>query len=191
MTRSVGVFLAASFGKRFSYTHAAKQFGQEVARRNYTLIYGGSRLGLMGVMADAALECGANVIGVITESLYETEGHSNLTKQHIVKSLFERKQLMHALSDGFIALPGGIGTYDEIFEILAAIRMGFRKKSFGILNIDGYYDKLLKLIDHCAQENFLPQEFLDTIPVHHNPEILLDAIFCSEISSITSEDLAI
>lgn len=191
MTKSVCVFLASTFGKRLSYTYAAKQLGQEIARRNYTLVYGGSKLGLMGVMADAALENGATVIGVINESIYETEAHPNLTKLHIVKTLFERKQLMSALSDGFVALPGGVGTFDEIFEILAAIRMGLKKTSLGLLNVDGYFDKLLKFIDYSAEENFLPQEFVDLVPVHHNAEILLDAIFCSEISSIASEEQAV
>jgi uncharacterized protein (TIGR00730 family) len=191
MTQSVCVFLASTFGKRLSYTHAAKQLGAEIARRNFTLVYGGSRFGLMGVLADTALNNGANVIGVINESIYETEAHPNLTKLHVVKTLFERKQLMSALSDGFVALPGGVGTFDEIFEFWNAIKMGIRKPSLGLLNVDGYYDKLLKLMDYAAEENFLSREHVDLVPVHHDPEILLDAIFCNEISSITAEEQVI
>lgn len=191
MTKAVCVFLASNFGKRLSYTYAAKQLGQEIARRNYTLVYGGSKLGLMGIMADAALENGAKVIGVINESIYESEAHPGLTKLHVVKTLFERKQLMSALSDGFVAMPGGIGTFDETFDILAAMRMGLKHTSLGLLNVDGYFDKLLKFMDYSAEENFLSREFVDSIPVHHDVEILLDAIFCSEISAISDDDLAV
>lgn len=177
MTKAVCVFLASTFGRRLSYNHAARQLGIEIARRKHTLIYGGSRLGLMGVLADAALEHGANVIGVMNEAIYDKEAHPNLTKLHVVETLFERKQLMSALSDGFIAMPGGVGTLDELFEFWNIIKMGVKKTHLGLLNVDGFYDKLLKFMDYIAEENFLQQEHVDMIPVHHNPEILLDAMF--------------
>ena len=98
---------------------------------------------------------------------------------------------MSMLSDGFIALPGGVGTFDEIFEFWNAIKMGTRKTSLGLLNVDGYFDKLLKFMDFAAQEDFLSQEHVDLVSVHHNPEILLDAVFCSDISLIRSDEQAV
>ncbi|MES1260229.1 MAG: TIGR00730 family Rossman fold protein [Acidobacteriota bacterium] len=156
MLRSVCVFCGSSFGRRQAYADAAVEVGRLLAQRQITLIYGGGNVGLMGVAADACLAAGGRVIGVIPQSMVEREiAHLALTDLRIVRSMHERKALMAELSDGFIALPGGFGTFEELFEILTWRQIRIHDKPLGLLNVQGYFDPLLALADHAVEEGFL------------------------------------
>jgi len=155
------VFLGASQGRRPGYTQAAETLGRRIAERGLGLVYGGGNVGLMGRLATAALEAGGEVIGVIPESLMGREVAGTriedlgATRLEIVDSMHTRKARMAALSDGFIALPGGFGTFEELFEILTWAQLGFHQKPIGILNTEGYFDPLIHLIDHSLEEGFI------------------------------------
>ena len=170
--KSVCVFCGSSRGARPEYTDAAQQTGREIARRGLTLVYGGGNIGLMGEVADAALAAGGRVIGVIPESLADWEvAHRGLTELHIVGSMHERKRLMADSADAFMALPGGLGTFEELCEILTWSQLGIHDKPCGLLNVAGYFDPLLALLDGAVREQFLLQEhrerlLTDTEPVH-------------------------
>jgi len=152
----VCVFCGAAHGGRPDYPAAAFELGAALAKRGMTLIYGGGRAGLMGAVADAAIASGGQVIGVITKLLEGRElGHTGLTKLHIVETMHERKMMMADLADAFIALPGGLGTLDELFEILAWAQLGIHSKPVGLLNTAGYYDSLMSFLDHVEREKFL------------------------------------
>jgi uncharacterized protein (TIGR00730 family) len=134
--RSICIFLGSSPGNRPEYLHLARETGRAVAQRGLTLVYGGGRAGLMGVLADAALAAGGQVIGVIPQMLLDREvGHSGLTEQHVVTTLAERKLLMGELSDAFLTLPGGIGTLDELFEVWSWTQLEIHRKPCGLLNM--------------------------------------------------------
>lgn len=153
------VFCGSSGGRRPDYLSAARALGELLARRGITLVYGGGNIGLMGVVADAALAAGGQVIGVIPEALQRRElAHPGLTELHITQTMHERKDLMAELADGFIALPGGLGTFEEFLEILTWAQLGIHHKPCGLLNIAGYYDPLITLIDHAVQERFIRPE---------------------------------
>jgi uncharacterized protein (TIGR00730 family) len=156
MPASVCVFCGSAFGSRQAYRDAAAETGQELAKRGIRLVYGGGNVGLMGVIADACLATGGEVVGVIPHSMVEREiAHLGLSKLHIVGSMHERKALMAELSDAFIALPGGFGTFDELFEILTWRQIRIHSKPVGLLNVEGYFDPLLAMADHAVQEGFL------------------------------------
>ncbi len=154
------VFCGSSLGDKPEYVEAARQMGEAIARRGWEMVYGGSKLGLMGVAADAALAAGANVIGVIPEMFVNNEvPHPNLTELHVVRSMHERKALMAELSDGFVALPGGLGTFEEYCEIVTWAQLGLHVKPCGLLNVNGFYDPLLALVDRAITEGFIrPQQ---------------------------------
>jgi uncharacterized protein (TIGR00730 family) len=176
----VCVFCGASVGARPEFAHAAAELGREMARRRITLIYGGGRAGLMGAVADAALSEGGQVIGVITRLLQNRElEHKGVTSLHVVETMHERKMMMANLADAFVALPGGLGTLDELFEILAWAQLGIHSKPVGLLNTVGYYDMLASFLDHVERENFLrlnhrtaliyaaePMKVLDLLTAH-------------------------
>jgi uncharacterized protein (TIGR00730 family) len=154
--RSVCVFCGSGFGKRQAYTDAAAELGRLFASAGVRLVYGGSHAGLMGVVADACLAARGEVVGVIPRSMVEREiAHLGLTELRIVGSMHKRKALMAELSDGFIAMPGGFGTFDELFEILTWRQIGIHNKPVGLLNVEGYFDPLLALADHAVDEGFL------------------------------------
>lgn len=133
----------------------AREAGRAIAGRGLTLVYGGGRAGLMGALADAALASGGRVVGVIPQMLLDREvGHSGLTEQHVVTTLSERKLLMGQLSDAFLTLPGGIGTLDELFEAWSWTQLDLQRKPCGLLNHQGYYDWLVKFLDHVVEEGF-------------------------------------
>lgn len=159
MKRSIkrlAVFCGASNGARTEYARGAQSVGHELARRGITLIYGGGRAGLMGAVADATLEGQGRVVGVITKLLESRElGHNAITELHIVETMHERKMMMATMADAFIVLPGGLGTLDEMFEILAWAQLGIHAKPVGLLNVCGFYDPLWRFMDHVEQENFL------------------------------------
>lgn len=155
----IGVFCGARAGNGNAYVDVARVVGERLAEERFGLVYGGGRVGLMGVMADAALGRGGEVIGVIPQSLADLEvAHTGLTQLHVVSSMHERKALMADLSDGFIALPGGYGTMDEFCEIVTWAQLQIHAKPIGILNAGGYYDKLLALFDFMVDEGFVSQQ---------------------------------
>ena len=159
MIRSVCVFCGSSAGGRVEYRAAAGELGALLAARGIRLVYGGAHLGLMGILADACLAAGGEVIGVIPRALLEKEiAHTGLTELHVTGSMHDRKALMADLSDAFLALPGGFGTFDEFFEIATWAQLGLHRKSFGLVNVAGYFDDLLALADRAVADGFLRPE---------------------------------
>jgi uncharacterized protein (TIGR00730 family) len=157
--KRICVFCGSSSGSRAEYRAVTEELGVELVRRNIGLVYGGGNVGLMGVIADAVLKAGGEVVGVIPENLVAKEvGHNGLTKLHVVRSMHERKALMADLADAFIALPGGLGTLEEFCEIVTWSQLGLHAKPCGILNVQGYYSPLLAMFDHAVQERFLKRE---------------------------------
>ncbi|HWD91417.1 MAG TPA: TIGR00730 family Rossman fold protein [Verrucomicrobiae bacterium] len=169
------IFCGSSHGANPVYAEAAKIAGSELARRGIGLVYGGGNVGLMGVIADAALAAGGNVIGVIPEALMAKEvGHRGLPDLRVVKTMHERKALMAELADGFVALPGGIGTFEEFFEIVTWAQLGLHAKPCALLNVNGFYDPLLRLIDHAIDEQFIKPTQRDHIIVESDFSRLMD-----------------
>lgn len=174
MQPSLCVFCGSSFGARDSYTDAAKRVGEAVARHGLVLVYGGGRVGLMGIVADAALAAGGKVIGVIPESLASKEiAHSGLTELHVVATMHERKALMAGRSVGFLALPGGVGTFEELFEIVTWAVLGLHNKPIGLLNVDGFYDPLIAMLEHAVAERFVRPQHFGLLTVSDQPEQLV------------------
>ncbi len=168
--KSICVFCGSSHGALEAYSDAAKETGRVIAENGYTLVYGGAKVGLMGTVADAALEAGGQVIGVLPRSLLEKEiGHEGLNELHLVDSMHERKALMADLSDAFIALPGGVGTLEEIFEVWTWGQLGYHKKPCGFLNIEGYYDHLIAFLDHQTREGFTKQVMREMAQIAGTP----------------------
>ena len=175
--QSVCVFCGSSPGGRPEYRAAAEALGAEIAQQGLTLVYGGGRVGLMGVVADAALAQGGKVIGVLPESLSTHElRHDGLTELHIVGSMHERKALMAERADAFVALPGGFGTLDEMCEILTWTQLGIQRKPCGILNVLGFFDPLLSLFDHAVAERFLSREHRALVLEETEPARLLECL---------------
>jgi uncharacterized protein (TIGR00730 family) len=154
--KRVCVFLGSNPGNKPDYLKAAQDMGAELARRGITCVYGGSNVGLMGALADSTLAAGGQVIGVIPTALQKKElAHTGLTEQHIVSSMHERKALMAELSDAFIALPGGMGTLEELCEMLTWAQLGFHKKPCGLLDVGGYYASLCAFLDNAVTQGFI------------------------------------
>ena len=175
MFKSVCVYCGSHKGARPEYLAAARHMGQLLAEQNIHLIYGGASVGLMGVLADSVLAEGGQVTGVIPEQLAERElAHRDLTHLHIVTDMHQRKSLMTGLSDAFIALPGGMGTLEELFEVLTWSQLGIHTKPCGVLNILGYYEGLLGFLDHQVTEGFLKDEQRRQLQVSDDPRDLLE-----------------
>ncbi len=156
MSMSVCVFCGSAPGARPSYSAAARDLGGALGRAGMTLVYGGGRLGLMGIVADAVLQAGGRVIGVIPRMLIERElAHPNLTRQHVVSTMHERKTLMAELSDAFVGLPGGMGTFDELVEIVTWAQLGLHAKPVVLANIEGYFQPMYAMLDHAVAEGFV------------------------------------
>lgn len=156
---SICVFCGSNTGKDAVYAEAARSLAQAVAGSGMKLVYGGGNIGLMGVLAEAALAAGGHVTGVTPRRLLEKEVvHTGLSELRVVDTMHERKALMAELSDGFIALPGGLGTYEEMFEALTWAQLGFHRKPCGLLNVAGFYDRLADFLDHAVAERFLKAE---------------------------------
>jgi uncharacterized protein (TIGR00730 family) len=152
----ISVFAGSNAGAKASYLVASRELGAEIARRGYGMVYGGASCGLMGACADAALAGGAEVVGVLPRALTSREvAHTGLTEMRIVGSLHERKAVMSALSDAVIALPGGCGTLDELFEAITWGQLGLHEKPIGLLDVDGYYGPLLSFLEHMNAEGFV------------------------------------
>jgi hypothetical protein len=168
------VFCGSNRGANPAYTAAAAELARCLAGAGIGIVYGGGNVGLMGVLADSALAEGGAVIGVIPRMLVEREiAHQGLTELRVVGSMHERKALMADLSDAFIAMPGGYGTLDEFCEILTWTQLGLQRKPIGILNVDGYFDRLLDLFDHAVQQQFVKPMHRDMIVTDESPESLI------------------
>ncbi len=169
------VFAGANLGKRPEYASAAEELGRTLARRGKTLVFGGGRVGLMGRLADAALAAGGTVIGVIPESLHLREiGHEGISELHVVGSMHERKAKMAELSDGFIGLPGGLGTLEEMFEMWTWTQLGFHRKPVGLLDVSHYWAALTVLLDHMVDEGFVAGKYRRIACIAEQPDVLLD-----------------
>lgn len=172
---TICIYCGSSPGRLDAYGLAACALANALVSRNIRLVYGGAGIGLMGLVADQVLKLGGEAIGVIPKALAHKEvAHKNLTELHVTESMHERKLLMAELSDGFIALPGGIGTLEELFEIWTWAQLGFHNKPCGLLNIEGYYDSLIGFLDHVLAEQFVKKEHHALLIVETNPDVLLD-----------------
>ena len=174
--KRVCVFCGSSTGARPEYVQAARKLGRALVSRNLGLIYGGSTVGIMGEIANAVLETGGEVVGVIYRRWVEQEAHPGLSELHIVDSLHKRKQMMVELADSFIVLPGGIGTLDEFFEVLSWAQIGMHRKPCALLNTCQYYNKLIDFLDHAVSERFIRAHYRSMLLVDENPEALLDKL---------------
>lgn len=175
--RSICVFCGASPGANPLYRQAADELGQELARRGLRLIYGGGAVGLMGIVADAALRAGGEVIGIIPQSLERAEiGHRGLTCLEVVDGMHARKARMAELADGFIALPGGLGTLEELFEVWTWGQLGYHAKPLGLLQVNGFFSKLEGFLDHLVAERFVRPQHRDMLQIASSPTDLLDAM---------------
>lgn len=171
------VFSGSSSGRIGDYRDAAVELGTLLAERNIGLVYGGAAVGLMGAVADATIAAGGNVIGVIPSALVDREvAHTGLSDLRVVGSMHERKALMADLSDAFVALPGGIGTFEEIFEVWTWTQLGTHAKPCAMLNVHGFYDRLLGFLDHVVDEAFLKPVHREMLLSSSDPTLLLDLL---------------
>lgn len=175
--KAVCVFAGSSAGIQPQYTHVARELGWELGARGLDLVYGGARVGLMGTLADAALSRGTRVTGVIPAALVAKEvAHGGLSDLRVVASMHERKAVMADISDAFIALPGGWGTLEELFEVLTWGQLGLHQKPCGLLNAQGYYDRLLSFLEYSVEQGFVRHQYRSMIAVADSPGALLDRI---------------
>jgi uncharacterized protein (TIGR00730 family) len=174
---SVCVYCGSRHGARESYTAAARRLGQLIGERGWQLVYGGGRVGLMGELADAALAAGARVVGVIPDSLMRREvGHPGLSELHVVQTMHMRKQAMAERADAFVALPGGIGTFEELFEVWSWRQLGYHDQPIGLLEVDGYYEPLLDFMRRSTAEGFTSAEMMAVPQMDSDPARLLDRL---------------
>lgn len=173
--KRICVFCGSTPGAMPEYTHAARQLGFILAQRQLRLVYGGGKVGMMGQLAKAVIEQGGEVIGVIPQELWEKKlAFTDLSDLRVVSSMHERKALMAELADGFIALPGGLGTLEEFFEVLTWAQLGLHQKPCGLLNIRGYYTPLITFLNHLVTQGFLATAHRSMVMVEEQPEALLD-----------------
>jgi uncharacterized protein (TIGR00730 family) len=169
------VYCGSNTGVDGSYADAARELASLLVAADIALVYGGAAKGIMGVLADSVLELGGDAIGVIPQALHDQEiAHPGLTELHVVNSMHERKSLMAVLADGFVALPGGFGTLEEIVEVLTWGQLRFHSKPCGLLNVNGYFDHLLAYLAHAENEGFLRREHRNMLLVADTPALLLD-----------------
>ncbi|MFN3532773.1 MAG: TIGR00730 family Rossman fold protein [Candidatus Brocadia sp.] len=175
--KRICVFCGSKTGARSVYTDVAQQLGKAIASHGMGLVYGGGSIGLMGIIADAVLKEKGEVIGVIPHALASKEfAHPGLTELRMVASMHERKAMMAELSDAFVAMPGGFGTFDEFFEVLTWAQLGLHTKPIGLLNVKGYFDLLLAFINHVLEERFIQTKHHRLIITSHDPEELLSEL---------------
>lgn len=174
MLQNICVYCGSNKGNRPEYVDAAKELAHALVQKNLGLVYGGASVGIMGILADEVLRLGGRVTGVMPQSLIEKEvGHDHLTHMHIVSSMHERKSKMAELSDGFIALPGGLGTLEEVFEVLTWGQLGFHTKPCALLNVCDYYAHLNTFLQHCVNEGFLKDVHLASLMIASSPSDIL------------------
>jgi uncharacterized protein (TIGR00730 family) len=175
--KSICVYCGSSSGANPVYAQAARAFGRALVNANLTLVYGGGRVGLMGMIADEVMAHKGRAIGVIPELLMEKEvGHSGLTELHIVANMHQRKKMMADLADAFVALPGGIGTLEELFEAHTWAQLGYHRKPVALLNVHGFYDPLLAMLRHMVDEGFLRAPHHDLLQVETSPVALVERL---------------
>ena len=178
---SLCLFCGSSAGSNPAFRTAAHNFGKTLAELNIRLVYGGGSVGLMGIAADACMASGGTVVGVIPQLLMEKEvGHKGITEMHVVANMHERKALMTELADGFIALPGGYGTLDELFEALTWLQLGYHRKPVGLLNVDGFFDHLVAFMDHARDQRFLRDLHRDSLCVDADLRALIEQLAAAE-----------
>ncbi len=171
------VYCGSSTGRTSEYIDYSRILAKELVTRNIGLVYGGASVGIMGEIANTVLDGGGEVIGVIPQSLVDKEvSHNGLTELKVVNTMHERKAIMAEMSDGFIALPGGLGTIEELFEVLTWSQLGFHKKPCSLLNIKQYYNSLSKFLDHAVEEQFIKPIHREMLLVEDDPSKLLDAM---------------
>ena len=175
--KALAVYCGASFGASEKYADAARALGRALVEHRIGLVYGGGNVGLMGVIADEVLRLGGEVSGVIPRALMEREvGHTGLTRLFVVEDMHERKAMMAQLSDGFIALPGGMGTLEELFEMLTWSQLGIHDKPVGVLNVDGFYDGLVSFIAHLQAQQFVQPKHAALMMVESDIGVLLQRL---------------
>jgi hypothetical protein len=175
LTRRICVFTGSRRGAKSTYVASARQLGRELVTRGYGLVYGGGNIGLMAVIADTVLEHHGHVTGVIPNGLVTMEvAHRGLSELRVVQSMHERKAVMAELSDGFIAMPGGIGTMEEFFEVLSWAQLGLHNKPCALLNVGGYYRHIVRFLDHAVEQDFLKPKHRSLLIVEKEPSRLLD-----------------
>jgi uncharacterized protein (TIGR00730 family) len=184
--KNICVFCGSASGRRPSYARVARQLGAELADRGLGLVYGGGSIGLMGILADAALAGGGEVLGVIPRSLARREiAHHGLTRLEVVPSMHARKARMAKLSDAFLAMPGGIGTMEEFFEVLTWGYLGIHSKPTGLLDVGGYWQPLIGLLDHAVEEGFLRPAHRKLVVVDRSPSRLLERLAHCRVTPAT------
>jgi uncharacterized protein (TIGR00730 family) len=175
LNRNICIFTGSRTGTKPEYTEAGREIGRELVERGYGLVYGGGNVGLMNVVANTVLELRGHVTGVIPDSLVGKEvAHQGLSDLRVVSSMHERKALMAELSDGFIAMPGGIGTLEEFFEVLSWAQLGIHNKPCGLLNVGGYFQRLIQFLDYAVEQDFLKPKHRSLLIVEEEPHSLLD-----------------
>jgi uncharacterized protein (TIGR00730 family) len=179
------VFCASTPGLRPSYAEGTRALARALVEGGHSLVYGGGNVGLMGVIADAVMAQGGEVVGVIPHTLMAREiGHTGVTRLHVVDSMHERKALMADLSDAFVALPGGVGTFEELFEAITWTQLGLHRKPCGLLNVDGFYDGLLQFLDHAWAEGFIKPETRAIVSAGTDPAALLRTLLATPMPAV-------
>ncbi len=175
--KSIGVFCGSSIGSKEIYSQKAEELGLLLAKNNIDLIFGGGKVGLMGIIANSTMSKGGNAIGIMPTALIEKEvGHDGLTEMLVVDNMSDRKNKINDLSDAFIAMPGGFGTLDEVMEVLTYFQLGWSEKPVGFLNINGYYNSLISMFDRIAEDRFMKAEHRHNVIFESDPKTLLEAI---------------
>ncbi len=186
---SICVYCGSRHGDKPAYTEAARTLGTAIGQRGWQLVYGGGKVGLMGEVADAVLAAGGTVVGVIPESLEKLEvGHTGLTELHVVPTMHVRKQMMAERADAFIALPGGIGTLEELYEVWTWRQLKYHDNPIGLLDTAGYWQPLLRFMDHTVAEGFLSPAMRDTVLVGDEPLALLDRVAAAALAARGGDD---
>lgn len=175
--KNVCVYCGSANGAKPVYADAARAFGRALANAGLTLVYGGGRVGLMGVIADEVIASGGRAIGVITELLYDKEvGHTGLTELHVVPDMHHRKKMMAELADAFVAMPGGAGTLEEFFEVYTWAQLGYHRKPVALYNVDAFYQPLITLLEHTVDEGFMQRTYFDALCIDAAPDALIDQL---------------
>jgi uncharacterized protein (TIGR00730 family) len=175
--KAVCVYCGSSMGAKPVYAEAARAFGRALVEADLSLVYGGGHVGLMGAIADEVMAHGGRALGVIPELLFDKEvGHTGLTELHVVPDMHQRKKKMADLSDAFVAMPGGVGTFEELFEVYTWAQLGYHRKPVALLNTDGYYDPLLAMLRHTVDEGFMRAPFLEMLLVANDAASMIEKL---------------
>jgi hypothetical protein len=175
--KAICVYCGSSLGVKPIYAEAARAFGRSLVEAGSTLVYGGGRLGLMGIVADEVLKAGGKAIGIIPKLLVEKEvSHAGLTELHVVPDMHQRKKMMADLSDAFVALPGGAGTLEELFEVYTWAQLGYHAKPIGLLDVAGYYAPLIGMLEHTVSEGFMQQHSFEMLQIDAEATSLIDKL---------------